>query len=64
MDNWIECSDELPPENVEVMTKIHDEDGERNEQSLIRMGSLWFIPNSSIYVYYIPTHWMPLHEYD
>lgn len=57
---WIKCLDELPQENVEVMTKISDENGERNEQSLKRNGNLWVSPDGSMYVYYTPTHWMPL----
>ena len=41
---------ESAPENVEVMTKIDDERGERNEQPLIRKGRLWFFPDESMYV--------------
>lgn len=48
------------PENVTVMTKIHDVNGCRNEQSLKRRGRLWFFPDGSMYVYYTPTHWHPL----
>jgi hypothetical protein len=54
---WIKVADELPPEGVEVDTKIDDKDGTRNEQSLKRKGSLWFFPDMSMYVYYRPTHW-------
>ncbi len=53
---------ETAPDRVEVMTKIHDGKGVRNEQSLKRMGRLWFYPDGSMYVYYTPTHWMPLPE--
>lgn len=45
------------PENVEVMTKIDDADGVRNEFTLKRSGNLWFYPDGSMYVYYTPTHW-------
>ena len=45
------------PENVVVRTKIHDQDGERNDQPLKRIGRLWFYPDGSMYVYYTPTHW-------
>jgi hypothetical protein len=45
------------PEGVAVMTKIDDENGARNEQSLRRNGSMWFVPDGSMYVYYRPTHW-------
>ena len=48
---------ETAPEGVEVMTKIHDDDGLRNEQPLLRDGRLWFFPDRSMYVYYTPTHW-------
>mgnify|MGYP001578869760 CR=1 FL=1 len=48
------------PENVEVMTKIDDSGGARNEQSMIRHGRLWFIDKGGMYVYYMPTHWRPL----
>ena len=45
------------PEGVEVHTKIDDEDGCRNEQTLVRRGRLWWFPDGSMYVYYRPTHW-------
>lgn len=47
------------PEGVVVMTKIHDNAGERNVQPLKRVGNLWFFPDGSMYVYYVPTHWRP-----
>jgi len=53
---------ETAPERVEVMTKIHDDKGARNETSLVRQRNLWFFPDMSMYVYYRPTHWMPLPE--
>ncbi len=59
---WISVEDRLPEEGVEVMAKIDDSDGCRNEQSLTRQGTLWFFPDMSMYVYYTPTHWMPLPE--
>ncbi len=55
--NWIRCDEQLPDDGVEVMTKIDDESGCRNEQSLKRQCSLWFYPDMSMYVYYTPTHW-------
>lgn len=45
------------PEGVIVDTKISDESGERNECKLIKKGSLFFLPDMSMYVYYCPTHW-------
>ena len=48
------------PEDVPVLTKIHDERGSRNEQPLKRRGRLWWFTDGSMYVYYTPTHWRPL----
>lgn len=48
------------PDRVPVKTIIRDEKGERNEQTLTRQGNLWFLPDMSMYVYYRPTHWMPI----
>jgi hypothetical protein len=47
------------PEGVVVMTKIDDERGCRNEQTLKRQGRLWWTPDGSMYVHYTPTHWRP-----
>lgn len=47
----------LAPAGEVVETKIDDEDGERNVQLMRREGNLWFVPDSSMYVYYRPTHW-------
>lgn len=57
MKNWRRFSDELPPENEVVETKIDDKDGVRNEQKLKRIGNLMWFADSSMYVYYSPTHW-------
>ena len=48
------------PEGVEVETKIHDANGERNIQTLTLSRNLWWFPDRSMYVYYRPTHWRPL----
>lgn len=53
--DWLPSS--TAPEGLKVETKIDDGDGPRNVQSLIRRGSLWFLPDDSMYVYYTPTHW-------
>lgn len=45
------------PEGVEVMTKIDEGKGARNEQTLTRKGNLWCYPDMHMYVYYRPTHW-------
>lgn len=50
------------PEGKVVKTIIIDPMGERNETELIRQRNLWFFPDMSMYVYYRPTHWMPLPE--
>lgn len=54
------------PEGELVQTKIEDEFGERNHQSLRKCGSLWYIVDKHgedlMYVYYRPTHWRPLDE--
>ena len=57
---WIKTNDELPPEGVEVETKIDDgiKDSPRNLQKLVRKGRLWFFPDMSMYVYYVPSHWL------
>ena len=55
---WNLTAERLPDENVVVYTKIHDSAyGVRKEQPLKRRGRLWFFPNDSMYVYYVPTHW-------
>jgi hypothetical protein len=56
-NEFIECSEQLPPEDVIVSTKIDDGKGCRNETTLKRIGRLWFVPDGSMYVYYTPTHW-------
>jgi len=54
---WVKCSNQLPQEDIKVMTKIDDSDGIKNEQVLKRNGNLWFLPDMSMHVYYTPTHW-------
>jgi len=61
--DWKKCTEELPPVDIAVMTKIDDDKGCRNEQILKRYQRndnsrfLWFIQDGSVYVYYEPTHW-------
>lgn len=63
MNGWISCSDRLPECGEVVETKIDDQAGVRNVQTLKRYQrdpecrSLWFVPDGSVYVYYEPTHW-------
>jgi hypothetical protein len=70
MGDWVPLNDRLPDVGVVVETKIDDAGGVRNVQTLKRYQrepttrSLWFVPDGSMYVYYTPTHWRPLHVYD
>lgn len=57
MATWKRCLAEVPPDGKVVNTKIEDERGTRNEALLVRHGGLWYFPDNSMYVYYIPTHW-------
>ena len=54
---WKKTINELPKEHVVVETKICDAKGERAHAKLKRDGNMWFLPDSSMYVYYVPTHW-------
>lgn len=65
MIEWQDIS--TAPEGVEIMTKIDDHFGERNVQSLVQRTRIpgetrpmFWTPDGSMYVYYSPTHWMPL----
>lgn len=53
MNNFTNVKDSLPPEGVvvEAITPSGD------VQELKRNGNLWFFPDGSMYVYYVPTHW-------
>lgn len=44
------------PEGVELLTRIEDEHGVRNEQRLVKRDGLWWLADESMYVYYTPTH--------
>lgn len=55
-----DASGYLAPDGVIVETKISDENGERNYALLRRRGSLWWLYDNSMYVYYTPTHWRDL----
>ena len=57
MNNWVSVCNLIPPEGVVVDTKIDDCKGCRNMQPLMRRGRLWFMPDETMYVYYVPTHW-------
>lgn len=50
---WIKTKDRLPEEDAVVLTVS---DG-GTEQKLKRQGTLWFLPDASMYVYYTPVMW-------
>jgi hypothetical protein len=60
--DWISTKEGLPNEGIVVMTKIDDENGIRNTQALKRVSGLWFFPDDSMYVYYMPTHWKQMEK--
>ena len=53
---WTYTSMALPPEGEVVLTL----DSGLNEQKLVRKGNLWFFPDYSMYVYYVPQAWRQL----
>ena len=59
-ENWVKCSDRLPPDDTDVETKIDDYKGVRNIAKLRRCNNLWWFTDMSMYVYYSPTHWRVL----
>lgn len=59
MSEWINVNDLMPPRDVDLLTKIDDEKGQRNEAVLRFHSNLWWLPDMSMYVYYSPTHWKP-----
>jgi len=56
MATWTPPSIQLPEPGVEVNTM----DSGGHEQTLIYDKGLWWFPDRSMYVYYIPTFWQPL----
>lgn len=54
---WTRVIDSLPPENVEVETKVDDHMGVRNEYTMIRSGRLWYLNDDDPFPFYAPTHW-------
>ncbi len=55
--DWVPIRQSLPPDGEVVDTKIDSNGSVRNKGPLKRQGNLWFFPDSSMYVYYTPTHW-------
>ena len=54
---WRSITEQRPPIDRVIWTKIIDVTGERNVQELKFDGRLWWIPGANMYVYYEPTHW-------
>ena len=53
MSQWFLTSNRLPPDRKIVLTK----DSGGNIQKLKRIGNLWWFPDGSMYVYYVPKSW-------
>ncbi len=57
MTDWIDMLPAtVPPEGEVVMTR----DSGGHEQALKRVGNLFFFPDMSMYVYYVPRAWRRL----
>lgn len=56
---WISVRDRLPDNGVLVHALLGHR---RVVEKLKRHNNLWFVPDGSMYVYYTPTHWMPVTE--
>lgn len=61
-DVWIPCSQFRPKKNVEVRTKFHDSNGDRQRVDMLWDGTGWRYGGVSITSdrFYVPTHWRPL----
>lgn len=51
--DWTPTDSRLPDEGVTV--EAMDSGG--HVQPLVRVGGLWFFPDRSMYVYYVPKFW-------
>lgn len=54
---WISVNDSLPPQKTVVKTIIFQKEKGRMEQNLMLIGRKWFLPGSTVYINYSPTHW-------
>ena len=53
MNDWTPTARELPPNGAEVEAM----DGGGHIQRLVRDGNLWWFPDRSMYVYFVPQFW-------
>lgn len=54
--DWVNPKNQLPPEGAVVWTM--DSAGKVN--TLLFAGRLWWFPDRSMYVYYVPKFWKPM----
>lgn len=59
MSNRIEINSQRPPEGEIIETCKIFNGKEEMKQDLILQGSLFWLKDKSIYIYYTPTHWRP-----
>jgi hypothetical protein len=52
---WIRTDEQLPDEGKLVSVRLGSR---RVVQKLKRYRHLWFLEDGSMYVYYVPTHWL------
>lgn len=53
MTGFVKTSQRLPQENIAVETMC----SQGHIQTLKRKGNMWWFPDESMYVYYIPMYW-------
>ena len=51
--DWTRTDQQLPPESVEV--EVMDSVG--HVQTLVYASNLWWFPDRSMYVYFVPSFW-------
>ena len=59
-EDWIPCSERLPPEGVVVDTITINKKGPRYRMDMQHRQNGWCYPNSAAIVYERPTHWKPI----
>lgn len=55
-ERWYDPMTDLPPEGVEVWAMCSD----GRIQTLIFSKPFWWLPDRSMYVYYVPKFWKPI----